>query len=205
MKWFRRLAEVPGISYQSPPSVERSTLTGHDWIPTLYTFEFDGREQSRYEWPSLEGYRTSASPVHQRTHGSGEERTSKEELRWLEKMLELPGEPDDYHFALKKSYERLFDMRVLTPEVLHEVERLCWLDLELVEAQPQIVEYEPGKHIRVPAYNYLIRLYEGEGYLAEALEVAERGLNNSHQDDLDPVVGRLRAELDELEVEESLD
>lgn len=205
MKWFRRLAEVPGISYQSPSSMERSALKGHDWSPTLYTFEFDGREQSRYGGPSLERYRTSASPVHQRTHGSGEERTSKEELRWLEQTLEVPGEPSDYHFAIMKSYKRLFDMRALTPEVLHEVERLCWLDLELVEAQPQIVEYEPGKHIRVPAYYYLIRLYEGEGYLAEALEVAERGLNYSHQDDLEPVVERLRAELDEFEVEESLD
>lgn len=205
MTWFRRMADVPAISYCSPPPLDRSALVGHDWVPTLYTFELDGKERSRYEWPSFEGYRTSASPVHQRTSDTGVERTPEEELRWLEETLELPGELSDYHFAVKQSYERLFGVRAVDPEVLHEAERLCWVDIELVEAQPQIAEYEPGRHLRVPAYAYLIRLYEGEGYLTEALEVAERGLNNSHQDDLDPVVERLRAELEEFEVEESLE
>lgn len=205
MDWFRRMADVPGTSYRSPPSFDRTVLMGHDWTPTIYTFDSENRQRSRYEWPSFEGHRTSASPVQQRLSGSRDERTPDEELHWLRETLELPGKLSDYHFAIKQSYERLFGMRAVNPEVLQEVERQCWVDIELVEAQPQIVEYEPGRHLRVPAYNYLIRLYEGEGYLTEALEVAERGLNNSHQDDLDPVVERLRAELDEFEFEESLE
>jgi hypothetical protein len=43
--------------------------------------------------------------------------------------------------------------------MLEEVERLGWLDLELLEVHPEVVEYEPGKFSRVLAYEGLISLY----------------------------------------------
>jgi hypothetical protein len=92
-------------------------------------------------------------------------------------------------------------MRLEHPEVLQEIERLCWLDIELVEAYPETLEYEPGKCFRVSTFESLLHLYEREGYLHEAVAVAERGLRCGQ--DLSGRLEDLRKRLTAMEAEDT--
>ena len=115
--------------------------------------------------------------------------------------MELPGELSDYHFAIQGTCQAVFDTRRQDFKLLEEVERLCWLDVALIEAHPSVAEYEPGKFFRVVGYEMLMRLYEGEGYFIEALEVAERSAHLGQEYSLDRAQ-RLRTRLAEFESED---
>jgi len=119
----------------------------------------------------------------------------------LEEALELPGVLSDYHFAIQQVCEVIYKGRREDPALLEEVERLCQLDIELVEYYPKTIKYEPGEFPQVLAYHRLITLYEGEGYFREALEVAERSLKMG-QENLSQAT-RLRLVLKELEAEDA--
>jgi hypothetical protein len=192
LEWFNRLADVPGVMYEGSQTVDRTVLPGHDLEPVVEEFEIAGELHRSILWTTPEGIFTSASPVQQRGFGSGEDATPREALRRLEETLELPGEIPDYHFAIQNVYGAAYKGRREDPLLLKEVERLCWLDINLVESYPQIVESESGKFARVLAYERLVRLYEGEGYFREALEVAERSLRMG-QEHLSDAVNRLRS------------
>ncbi len=200
MDWFRRLADVPGIAYDGSSSIDRSKLDGHDSEPTPYEFEFDSEIRRSLHWPTPEGS-TSASPVHRRAFASRGAGFPYDELQRLEETLELPGELSDYHFAIQGTCKAVFDQRRKDFGLLEDVERLCWLDVALIEAHPSIAEYEPGKFFRVVGYELLMRLYEGEGYFAEALEIAERSARLGQDYSLDRAE-RLRARLAEVEAED---
>ena len=92
---------------------------------------------------------------------------------------ELPGSASDYHFALLRATEVLWGRRRQEPEILPELERLCLLDIKLIEARPEIARGERGDGasfgLYVPAFEYLVRLYEREGLVEDALHVARRG------------------------------
>lgn len=200
MEWYRRLADVPGVPYAGSSTVDRTKLDGHDFEPEVHEFEFDGKVRHSLSWPSASGNSTSASPVHQRTFG-GDKAPAHVKLRRLEETLELPGELLDYHFAIQGTAQTVFDGRRQDFALLEEVERLCWLDIALIEAHPYVAESEPGKFFRVVGYELLMRLYEGEGYFAEALEVAKRSARLGQEYSLDRAE-RLRARLAELEAED---
>jgi hypothetical protein len=199
--WFRRLADVPGLSYEGSRTVDRTKLPGHDLEPEVREYRFEGELRRRLQWPTPEGGSTSASPVHQRVFRSVDQATTLETLRRLEETLELPGELSDYHYAIQNVCETIYKRRREDLSLLEEVERLCWLDIELFEAYPKMVEYEPGQFPHVFAYKRLVVLYEGEGYFREALEVAERGLKMG-QEHISAVAERLRLILKELEAED---
>lgn len=200
MEWFRRLADVPGVPYEGSPSIDRSRLDGHDSEPTLHEFEFDGEVRRSLNWPTLGGS-TSASPVHRRAFGSRDAESAYSALRELEETLELPGALSDYHFAIQGTCQVVFDQRRQDFKLLEEVERLCWLDVALIEAHPSVAEYEPGKFFRVVGYDLLMRLYEGEGYFSEALEVAERSGRLGQEYSLERAQ-KLRTRLAELGAED---
>jgi hypothetical protein len=120
-------------------------------------------------------------------------------LQELYEVLELPGQLSDYRFAIQGAYTTIYERRREDLAMLEEVERLCWLEIELLEAYPGVVEYEPGP--RVLAYEGLASLYETEGDFAGALEVAERGMRLG-QEYLATQVDGLRARLAELEAED---
>jgi hypothetical protein len=91
--------------------------------------------------------------------------------------LELPGEPSDYHFLIQGSANELWRRRRDEPSLIEDVERLCWLDLQLVEARPDCVTFDHGEgphFFGIQAFGMLIGLFEQEGALYEALEIAER-------------------------------
>lgn len=200
MEWYSRLADVPGVSYAGSSTVDRTKLDGYDLEPERHESEFDGKVRRSLSWPSAGRGSTSASPVHQRAFG-GDKASAHVELRRLEETLELPGELSDYHFAIQGTAKTVFDGRGQDFALLEDVERLCWLDIALIEAYPKIAEYEPGKFFRVVGYELLMRLYEGEGYFAEALEVAERSARLGQEYSLDRTE-KLRRRLAEFDAED---
>ncbi len=203
IRWFKSLADVSGVSYVTPHGIDRAALPGHDAVPEVFEYGFEGVERRGLWWSTPDGGKTSASPAQQRAYEDQEEATARDKVRRLREALELPGTVSDYHFAVQQAAETAYkERREDPPALVEEAERLWWLDIELIEAHPRTLEYSPGEFYRVAAYERLARLYEGEGYLHEALEIAERGLGVG-QEHLSPAVERLRANLAELEAEEA--
>jgi hypothetical protein len=89
----------------------------------------------------------------------------------------------------------LWDRRRTEPEVLAIVERLAWMDLELAQARPDAVSIDMDGHrkfVAISAFRALITLYEREGALREALEVADLALRfDQQQAKREELVGRL--------------
>lgn len=143
-KWFRRLAEVPGVGYEGSPSVDRSQLPGHDATPKIERYNYDGERHVSVMWPMKDGS-TSASPAHRwETKPRRGETEAQTALRQLRETLELPGTLSDYHFAIQHCHDALRGDAREEPWVLEEVERLCWLDIRLIENYPQTITNEYG-------------------------------------------------------------
>lgn len=199
--WFRRLGDVPGITYASP-GIDRCTLTGHNAEPVVtqaYEWEGERHEIVAWRWP---GGSSQGPPARQHALPPDEQHTADELIRNLHETLELPGELSDYHFAIAGCAGRLWRMRRERPELLEAVEQLYWLDIDLVEAHPEAVAHVLGDdttYYAVPAYESLISLYETQGYVEEALAVAERGRKFGHGDHARE---RLESKLEALEAEE---
>ena len=199
MQWFRRLADTPGLSYEGSHMVDRRKLTGHDFEPEVLESELEGKSRLALEWPTPDGDSTSESPVYQRISALSEDLTPREELRWLEETLELPGELSNYYYAIQVACRAIYEGRREDPSLLKEVERFDQLGMELVESYPKSIEYESYHML---AYERLVELYAGEGCFHEALEVAERGLKRSRDFSLSLAVERLHLVLEELEAED---
>jgi len=155
-------------------------------------------------WPGPdEDSTTSASPARQHTSEHPNEiQDLRRVLLELYEVLELPGQLTRYHFAIQNACKTIFRRRREDLAMLEELERLCWLDIDLVEAYPEVVESEPGKFFHVLAYERLVSLYETEGDFAGALEVAERGMRLGQEEYLATKAERLRVRLAELEAED---
>jgi len=86
---------------------------------------------------------------------------------------------------------------------MNEIEKLCWLDIRLLEALPDTLRYQQTDgaffYARSIAFERLIQMYERNGYLAEALDVAQRA-TRFHADDT--ILKPLRERLERLETEQ---
>ena len=176
-QWYRRLSEVPHLQYQSDPTVKRTALPQHNTVPNVDTYEFQGKRHASLSWRTPGGS-TSASPAHswqtKRKKGESEAQTA---LRQLRETLELPGVLSDYYFAIQNAHEALWKHRREELWVLPVVEELCWLNIRLVEAYPEVVRLEydnKSRFVHIFAFGTLMTLYEREGFLKEALEIAHR-------------------------------
>ena len=199
MTWFRRLAEVADVPYDGSPHVDPGGLPGHDRRPRVETYELADGTHSYIRWPDPEG-EGSISPASRHAHKvEGSDLSDEALLRRLEEALELPGEPRDYHFAMVAYHEEAYKRRRDNPGLLRDLERFCIADIRLVEAYPGAAQNAADEFYRIPSYSRLAVLYEREGFLREALDVAERGL--AHGQDLKRKVGELRARVDALEAE----
>jgi hypothetical protein len=128
-KWFRRLAEVPGVEYKPDPAIDRTQLPGYDAAPKIDRYEFDGRQRESMSW-AMEGGSTGASPAQTwKTQPREGETKAQTTVRQLREALELPGILSNYHFAIQSCHEELRHFARQEPWVLEEVERLCWLDI----------------------------------------------------------------------------
>lgn len=172
--WFRRFADVPGIGYQGDLQ-RRSRLADRDLVPEVHEFDFDGRHSVSLMWTTRRGS-SSASPAHELAFGDfGNESSAQVRERVLD-ALELPGEAMDYHFAMQGGAELLFKRRRAEPSYLPFVEWLAWFDARLVETHKALfrISDEGSEYLSVFALGFLVDLHEREGYLNEALALAQR-------------------------------
>jgi hypothetical protein len=174
-KWFRRFGDIPALVYEPPRHLDRRKLAGHDAVPEQQVHEFDGKRRETLWWPGQAGGGgSSASPAHERAFGDRSDVSTATVLRHVYEGLELPGEPTDYHFLIQGCAEQLWSRRRDEPNVVAEVERLCWLDIKLVQLCPDAASDEYSEHFyAIFAFLRLVEIYEREGFLAEALQVAD--------------------------------
>lgn len=176
--WYNRFADIPGIQYTTPAGIRRPDMPKRFLTPERHVYEWDGRTHSSLSWKDDEG-ETSASPAMRWPPDDDPPRPAPSLiLQRLYETLELPGIPSDYHFALLRAYGELASHARRAPDLFADVERLCLLDIELLEALPEIVgelDNPEQPAIRVPAFDHLIRLYERNGLLDDALAMARRG------------------------------
>lgn len=94
----------------------------------------------------------------------------------LAEVLELPGEPSHYHFAVQGAAGAVWSRRRKDPGAFATLERLYWLDLQLIQAVPSAVSDEHAgeqRFYQVAAFDRLLDMYLREGLLAEAERVAD--------------------------------
>lgn len=169
--WFERFGDIPTIQYAPLAPVSRSNLAGHDVRPAAVP-EFAGNPSLRWQ-----GEFGSKSPAWE--YAFEREISALDEVglvHHVAEALELPGEPQDYHFVVQRVCEELWRRRKVHPEVFADLERLCWLDIALVRAQPDaaaIAGDSSRRFVTIRAFGYLTTLYEREGAWREALAVAE--------------------------------
>lgn len=175
-KWFPRFAEIPSIKYDPPKGLNFNTLPGRGKVPEISFYEFDGKRRKSIMW-KYGDVTSGASPAHAwETKPLPNESEAATLLRQVYETLELPGTLSDYHFALQRTHDGLNKFIGKESWVLSEIEKLCWLNIRLLENYPETISYEndDGVHYaRALAFNRLINLYEKEGYLRDALEVAK--------------------------------
>jgi hypothetical protein len=174
-QWFPRLGDIPGVDYETPDSIDPTKLPGYGLVPERYSSDFADRHLEDLMWASGDGS-TSASPANEWGFGPGSEDSAAAVAKWCTEGLELPGEPSDYHFMIQGAIERLHTLRRKDHDAYQELERFCLLDLRLIEAWPRAImdEYsDDHKFYHCVAFVHLINLYETEGALHEALEIAQ--------------------------------
>lgn len=172
--WYRRFADVPGVGYQGDDQ-RRSRLPERDLVPEVHEFDFDGTHSVSLSWTTRRGS-SSASPVHELAFGDFAKESSAQVRERVLSALELPGEPMDYHFAMQGAAELFYGRRRTDPSFLPFVEWLAWFDARLVETHEPLfrVNEESSEYISVFALGFLVDFHEREGYLHEALQLAER-------------------------------
>lgn len=203
VRWFRCFAEIPGIGYKGNPGAYRPQLPEQALLPKLGAYEISNVHREYLSWPMLAGTgTTSASPVKQwTTQPRSGEGPAQTRLRQLYETLELPGELLDYHFAIQGCCSGLWRSRREEPWIFAELEQLCWLDIQLIQAYPDMMQ-APNERafLVVTTLQYLIALYEQEGYLSEALQVAEIAAKFNQQEQ---ALKRIKSRIANLEAEEA--
>lgn len=173
--WYERFARIPGIIYVTPPGTRPPNLPKRFLTPVR---NHDTRDDNGHEWLTWKNDEgeTSASPAHRWPPTTDPHKPSPALiLQRLHETLELPGIGSDYHFALLGAYTKLLSHARRDPTLYAEVERLCLLDIELVERLPSAIRLnKDDTPAHVPAYSILVSLYEQNGLLDDALAVARR-------------------------------
>lgn len=200
---YTRLADFKALGYQSPPGIDRRKLPKHDLRPNVSTYSFDGKPRVSVMWDMGNGGSTSQSPAVAWGNFGPMDIPWPDVLRRLFEALELPGSISDYHHAIRLTYDALWERRRQDPDVLPELERLCLLDLRLMEIVPDLARYSDDympHMVSVPSIRHLIRLYEREGFIAEAIDIARRGVALGQEP---AEVRRLETRLKDLEAEDA--
>jgi hypothetical protein len=189
-EWFRRIGDIPGLDYAPPLPIDRTAIPGHDLEPEVRRMDFGGMNRAYLSWgmrevlpapgePEKQAWTSLGAPVSEHLREPLEASrfiTSAELLGRLWEALELPGGGDDYHRVLERVWARLRSNIRREPEAATSVEELAWLDIRLVLAYPDAVRVNydgETKYRPVSAFSLLERVYETEGFLSDALRVAE--------------------------------
>lgn len=199
-QWFPRFAAISGVTYATPAGLDVGKLKARGTRPRVDRWPDMPPSLS---WP-MPGGSTSQAPAAGHYLNDPRKATTARVLRNLAEALELPGEAEDYHFAIQNVVSLLRSRRGEGMHVLVELERLCWLDLQLIQAHPQAVRYEHREghlaYVSVTAFKTLLDLYLTEGALAEADRVVQ--LAQRFEQDL-PLLDKARARVAALAAEDT--
>ena len=218
-RWFHRLGDVPGLAYEAPPVIDRTSLPGHDVSPKIRELgseQPDGELRRYLDWgsviddqfetddPDEEVYRGYEAPVREYLRGplSDADCSTGVLLSRLWEGLELPGQVGDYQHALEQVSDILRRRVLQEPRVLDSLEHLYGLGVRLAIASPDdgtlFGRDRDGNPMPPNAFQYLIHLYCAEGFLLEAASVAremERTFGRSRDaDDINAWLEHIRAE-----------
>ncbi len=170
--WFERMAHIPGLGFRGSPGIDRARLPGVGLTPSSQT------TFGMLMWSGLtSGQRTSRSPAMEHIPADPAGLELAELLRVTWESLELPGEPIAYHFALQTAVGALWERRGREPEGLTALETFALWDLRLIEVEPaagSVIRADEGLALHLSSADLLIRLFEREGALREALDIARR-------------------------------
>jgi hypothetical protein len=171
-KWFTRFGDIPGVVYTSPgrPGPQQAASAGGTSAasPILrrgLAADLAGRV---VRWVAV-----SVELAHPQR---STQRVDPRPAEKLAEALELPGEPVDYHFAIQSVITALRPHRRHGATVFAEMERLCWLDLQLIRALPAAVSFERDgeqRFFKIEAFSLLTDMYLREGALIDAVSVAD--------------------------------
>lgn len=202
-KWYRRLADVPGVDYPGSPGVDRTRLPGHNTEPKVSTYTFEGKRSTSLMWPMKDG-ETGSSPANTwESKPRPGESPSQTALRQTREKLELPGTLSDYHFIIQGCHQELKASAADGLWAFGEIEALCLLDIRLISRYPNTVGFEREgevKYYGIVAFFTLLDMYQREGMLREALDVArvaERfGQAPGKVQEIEERIARIEAEAD---------
>lgn len=208
-RYCTKLSELPGIEYHGGVDIDSERLPNTDCEPVVRALSLgNGEIEQRVEWHYADGSRdTMRSPARRHVFNDpfsdASELTADQITTQIKEVLELPGTLSDYHFAIQKAHGALYGKRRQNLGVLEDCAWLCWLDIRLVESYPEIILAANGEGTyRVTAFERMISLYETEGYLDEAIEVAERGI--ACNQDLSSRLEKLRERANNLKSEDEI-
>lgn len=201
--WYPRLGDIPGITYVTPPGIDRSSLPRHDARPKVERFkDLDGNTIESLWWDEPGGGGTSQSPASSRADRGRTDLSGPKALERLREVFELPGEPSDYHFAILHALDLIWSDSDRNPQGLTSIEELVRLDIDLCRAAPDAASrIEDGTRgwYQIPGIGRLVRMYEREGAWHEALELAQ--LAATEFDQLHDEVEKLTERVAALEAE----
>lgn len=189
--WFRRFADIAGITYTTPAGLDLRHLAKRGLTPEVHDYgsgrslwwetEHGGTSQSPAAEHMLED-RQAASPTQVRTN--------------VAEALELPGTATDYHFALQNAAGELYGRRRNDPATIDDAHRLYLLDLELIQRHPEAVTTGvdgPRTYVTILGLSRLLRMYLTEGRVAEAAAIAAVAERFDAGDSRDALAARTRA------------
>lgn len=98
-------------------------------------------------WPE-KGGGTSASPAHGRAFGDSRDIATARLLKNVYEGLELSGEPERLPFPYSRPASELWKRHREEPDVLDQLEKLCKLDIQLVESRPDVSDSVKWPHAK---------------------------------------------------------
>src|SRR5690349_12574980 len=96
MRWYGRLADIPGVNYPGSPGVQRTRLPGCNLERRIERSDFGGRRHQYLSWQYRDGTSSSSSPAKSwESQLLPEDAAPEASLQHLYEVLELPGEASD--------------------------------------------------------------------------------------------------------------
>ncbi len=189
-QWFPRFGDIPEIEYRCPVEIDTTTLPQHATHPGRNGF-----------WPvtDVPGSSTTASPARQRFNQLAQQSPDPNASQYrAAEALELPGYLTDYALILSRAIAELWVLRARAGWIPEALERWCRLGFRLAaiyqenpSAFAETLFDSPG----VVGASTLIELYSREGYLLEAIEIAEHAASLGYQA---PELDSLKMRLDNI-------
>lgn len=173
--WYERIGNIPHFDHRSPFHIDRESLEDHDLQPVPETLNYQ-LGQVMWARPGSEPRLAPVTAFYRTLYA--DERPYEPVVRRLFEVLELPGEPIEYHRAIGEVLTRLDESNesVYCEYADLLTEFLCWLDIRLLLACKEEMTFDDRSEPTTPvtaAFSILIVRYLDEGWLAGAIEVAE--------------------------------